>query len=724
MNTFYPWRDKPGKKSMKNTPEASGTATPVVEDEDSISTPTRTTRGKSIKKNLNEASFFDKIDPKKAAALKSSEFSRKSPRGHASTKSYLNTHSPYVDDDDEVFEELLQGGGVDKKLAYLDECSNDSVLSISSANKKNFKTESIGQLIEIANSLDAFLCEDDPLLMAQTTSDTKKRSRRQSSSDKVKTVGRQGRRSKDHDQQDQSQPGNHPGLDKIVDSNIDPVFLDCLEDELPSVTFEDPVRSNDPMEWIDTYDQCTSINFLSKKSKKLAKMIAAAEAEKEKATNRDSSLENENLVVCHSKDPQSTILRRLLTSSGAESPSRTPSSTSAKKKLTKKSRNFVKPNDIDSSSECASVTESVASSNSNRRKKKRNMTGFPSPKKKRKLITPSLTPKAGPSSSSSKTSGGPPRKAKGSSNNTNVTPVTPNILPKGRKNKGGRPSSIQMQLKLGKNGISLQKPTKPSAASPAKTTGPAGKRGRPVAKSKQPATRQTPTNQTVSNAKGSAKIPKQGIIKGRKVFLLSEDEDPIEDDESFDDEEDDNFSPSGRSKKKSKGPKTKGKKKKRRLNLPQKKKFLLVKPGQKPKVITIESNDEDEDDSDENDAEQNNIDVSATKANDTDFSSESDDSDGDDNSDDDNDDEDENDDEDGEEEEDSEEASDEGSDEESDENEEEGSDNDNDKADDDGNDDDEEDIPIKATRNKNLKKNLRTRRGSGVQQQIRKTRKT
>ena len=714
---------------MKNTPEASGSATPVVEDEDSISTPTRTTRGKSIKKNLNEASFFDKIDPKKAAALKSSEFSRKSPRGHASTKSYLNTHSPYVDDDDEVFEELLQGGGVDKKLAYLDECSNDSVLSISSANKKNFKTESLGQLIEIANSLDAFLCEEDPLLMAQTTSDTKKRSRRQSSSDKVKTVGRQGRRSKDHDHQDhQSQPGNHPGLDKIVDSNIDPVFLDCLEDELPSVTFEDPIRSNDPMEWIDTYDQCTSINFLSKKSKKLAKMIAAAEAEKEKATNRDSSLENENLVVCHSKDPQSTILRRLLTSSGAESPSRTPSSTSAKKKLTKKSRNFVKPNDIDSSSECASVTESVASSNSNRRKKKRNMTGFPSPKKKRKLITPSLTPKAGPSSSSSKTSGGPPRKAKGSSNNTNVTPVTPNIVAKGRKNKGGRPSSIQMQLKLGKNGISLQKPTKPSAASPAKTTGPAGKRGRPVAKSKQPATRQTPTNQTVSNAKGSAKIPKQGIIKGRKVFLLSEDEDPIEDDESFDDEEDDNFSPSGRSKKKSKGPKTKGKKKKRRLNLPQKKKFLLVKPGQKPKVITIESNDEDEDDSDENEAEQNNIDVSATKANDTDFSSESDDSDGDDNSDDDNDDdEDENDDEDGEEEEeDSEEASDEGSDEDSDEeeNEEEASDDDNDKAEDDGNDDDEEDIPIKATRNKNLKKNLRTRRGSGVQQQIRKTRKT
>ena len=108
MNTFY---GKPPKKSG-----ASGTATPIEEDTNDassatpshepphtplVATPTRSTRaGKqnknSTKKNLKQhssgsvdsqnGSFYDKIDKKRAAALKS-EISRKSPRGHASTKS-------------------------------------------------------------------------------------------------------------------------------------------------------------------------------------------------------------------------------------------------------------------------------------------------------------------------------------------------------------------------------------------------------------------------------------------------------------------------------------------------------------------------------------------------------------------------------------------------------------------------------------------------------------
>ena len=108
MNTFY------GKPPKKNG--ASGTATPIEEDTNDassatpshelphtplVATPTRSTRaGKqnknSTKKNLKQhssgsvdsqnGSFYDKIDKKRAAALKS-EISRKSPRGHASTKS-------------------------------------------------------------------------------------------------------------------------------------------------------------------------------------------------------------------------------------------------------------------------------------------------------------------------------------------------------------------------------------------------------------------------------------------------------------------------------------------------------------------------------------------------------------------------------------------------------------------------------------------------------------
>ena len=71
--------------------------------------------------------------------------------------------------------------------AYLDECSNDSVMSSSSR-----LDESQAKLGEIADRLDSFFCEDDPILLPSSTSSTsdkssenpnphKKRSRRQSS---------------------------------------------------------------------------------------------------------------------------------------------------------------------------------------------------------------------------------------------------------------------------------------------------------------------------------------------------------------------------------------------------------------------------------------------------------------------------------------------------------------------------------------------------------------
>merc|ERR1712020_388874 len=90
-------------------------------------------------------------------------FARKSPRGHASTKSYLvNTNGSINVDDDEAFEHILYHG------IAVDECSNDSVMS-SFSNKKagggsGPKCESIGQLIEIANRLDAFFAKKIPYL--------------------------------------------------------------------------------------------------------------------------------------------------------------------------------------------------------------------------------------------------------------------------------------------------------------------------------------------------------------------------------------------------------------------------------------------------------------------------------------------------------------------------------------------------------------------------------
>ena len=89
--------------------------------------------------------------------------------------------SPYVDTlDEEAFEDLLAANRIPRKgqemfwtgrtqHSYLDECSNDSVMSTSSR-----LDESQAKLGEIADRLDSFFCEDDPILLpssALSTSD-------------------------------------------------------------------------------------------------------------------------------------------------------------------------------------------------------------------------------------------------------------------------------------------------------------------------------------------------------------------------------------------------------------------------------------------------------------------------------------------------------------------------------------------------------------------------
>ena len=623
MNTFYPWRagDKPGgKKSLKNTPEASGSATPIIDqDEDSMPTPMRTTRNKSIKKNLNEASFFDKIDPKKAKALQAADiFARKSPRGHASTKSLLmNTNSPYVDDD-EAFEHILYHG-----ISHVDECSNDSVMSNISSRKagSGAKCESIGQLIEIANCLDAFFCEEDPLLMdnsstistSEQNQNQKKRSRRRSSSGQQQQSGgsRSKRRSKDQISNDNA--NNVNGVDRIVDTNVDPVFLDCLEDELPSVTFDDPNRSiNDPMEWIGTYDQCTSINLFSNNKGVGKKKFSARGGGGNGSPNaaaiekgRDSSLENDDLPV----DPkcQPTILRRLLTSPDSDNNKKDDEEENIninnKRTGSGNERPLIKPKLVTdySSSECASVSESVASSSSTRRRKKRNMTGFPSPKKKNKnIIAPSLNPKSRKAKENT-SSGEMQISPKASRSKSKQTAASAN------NSKSSAKSSVQMQLKLTKNGtISLQKPMNKHSQSLKNNSVSGKQRGRPLSKSKlqsppttsrsRSTTTATATSKTNNSSTKSSKPSKGPSIKYPKIDKSKHDIIEIpssteneEDESDFDDVDDKSFHPNGSTRNKTKGPGRRRKKKKRKLTMPVKRKFVLVKP----KVITIDDDDND-----------------------------------------------------------------------------------------------------------------------------------
>jgi antitoxin component of MazEF toxin-antitoxin module len=396
MSTFYPKKDF--KKSLfggsEKTRAGSGTATPIPEEEENdflAPPPTRTTRGqqkskiKPVLSSAEEINFYDKLDPKKAAALRAAEFSRKSPRCHASTKSLLTTFNEdddgEDDDGDEVFDDMIDH--MNAPGSFMDESSNDSILSN--------KTESTDQFQDIAKNLDIFLCEEDTDLLATSENNSmssKKRSRRQSSSDKS-SLKKSKKSTKDET--------NH--IDRLIDSNVDPVLLDCLEDELPSVTFDDFVPGSDPMELANTYDKCTSINLFAKKKKgphpkkSLQQQQEKLILEQEEAEQEEI---NENLVICHSKDPSSTILRRLLTHPTTKKRASKKGGLNKKalKNKTAAVNNKSATADInsrnDESSSCETSSMASSCGSQKRRKKKRNMTGFPSAKKPKSKVLNSV----------------------------------------------------------------------------------------------------------------------------------------------------------------------------------------------------------------------------------------------------------------------------------------------------------------------------------------------
>merc|ERR1712083_400374 len=101
--------------------------------------------------------------------------------------------------------------------------------------------------------------------------------------------------------------------------NIDPMFLDCLEDELPSVTFDD--KPADPTDLVETYENCTSINLLGRKKKKSLTLTPKVTSTIPETNLLDSnSKSSENLTSPN--DISSTILRRLLTTPESEATKR------------------------------------------------------------------------------------------------------------------------------------------------------------------------------------------------------------------------------------------------------------------------------------------------------------------------------------------------------------------------------------------------------------------
>ena len=150
-------------------------------------------------------------------------------------------------------------------------------------------------------------------------------------------------------------------------------------------------------------------------------------------------------------------------------------STEKKKKVAKSSKTI---ND-DSSSECNSAFETASVASSTSRKRKRNLTGFPSPKKKKKLVSTPVSARAGPPASASKK----PVKIK-----KIIIPKKSTLRKRAelaakaaRKGKAGN-KQVQLQLKMGKNGLGLQKPSR----SPNKIPPPPAKKAKTSPKSPSP----------------------------------------------------------------------------------------------------------------------------------------------------------------------------------------------------------------------------------------------
>ena len=330
VTTFYPRKEPSNKKGLKRpSREASGTATPNAES--TFSSTRKGRRGaaeleehtsKSLRKlaasnndaaskrkgskasstdSENAVLALKRAEPPRSnilarlgppsSSLTLSDLSRKSPRCHASTKALLHgglSPEDGVDGEDEnldVEAPVLRNRTTDPLL--LDECSNDSTFSIAStasamakaANtnpRRKYISESQEDFNRLAGDLDVLLKAEDPELIAMDVKEEQEDDRPSSLTQKAK---KKLRRSSGKSHHRSSKKASVDPMDQTVASNVDPVLLDCLEDELPSVTLDDEVPGSEPLELISNFESCNSISFGSARWKKrLLSMSSSADS--------------------------------------------------------------------------------------------------------------------------------------------------------------------------------------------------------------------------------------------------------------------------------------------------------------------------------------------------------------------------------------------------------------------------------------------------------------
>jgi len=372
---------------------------------------------------------------------------RVSPRCHASTKSLGISNQPDIEDLEEAY--LFQDErdmGLSSLPSYLTrelaqcENSNDS-FSSSSASQIQLRSESQSELTSLAKSLDT-LMQDPGDLAAPVAAEPAKvpPTRSRVSSEQLlspKKLKKKKKVSVD------GLPGYEP-LDQLVADNIDPVLLDCLEDELPTVPgplLETVMTS--PMDLLETYSSCKSMSVCNSRwlrpnnresassVKKEGKKMKMVDPSKPKRLfiykddlpgfNFDGDMEEEKLPVSNRrkqpKESTSSVKKEVkkksvVTTSDPSKPKRLfiykddlpgfnfdgdmeeeklPVSKKRQPKTIKNKADSPKSDSpdkeaVDSDDDLESVDSTTSSTSSvTKKRRKTNKTGFPTPKKKKKV---------------------------------------------------------------------------------------------------------------------------------------------------------------------------------------------------------------------------------------------------------------------------------------------------------------------------------------------------
>ena len=188
-----------------------------------------------------------------------------SPRCHASTKSLGITSNAQGDIEDLEEFHIMQD---ERELSYpslpsylsREENSNDSFSSstATASSRGAARSESQAELVSLAKCLDSLL--QDPGELSKHSPEAAKAAklpptRSRVSSDQLLSPKKAKKKKKGSI----DGPGYEP-LDQLVADNVDPLLLDCLEDELPTVPgpLLEPVLSS-PLQLLETYSLCRSM---------------------------------------------------------------------------------------------------------------------------------------------------------------------------------------------------------------------------------------------------------------------------------------------------------------------------------------------------------------------------------------------------------------------------------------------------------------------------------